>query len=338
MSSGQGKIGIGPNKPIRGKDTLSGTEPENTLQVVTDEGKKEEKVAPDDKKDATPAAEAAQNELVLFRHKDVNTLLTDGYVYQTQNNSTICDIVAMYLKGQKILYTEAKTVCEVRLHYLMLPAIVITAGAAILSMILKENQNGAMIVSVLNSVNTFLLTLINYLKLDARAEAHRTAAYKFDKLQSYMEFNSGRILFDQKASEGLVEILKKVENDVREIKETNQFVLPEKIRYTYSKLYSTNVFAEVKKIMISEAIHIEALKNAMNSILEIEEYAKKSGIQDETYKKTIAELEKNRKAEINNVLLLRNKYLEIDKKYEEELEKHRTSIHRRLDCCGWLKS
>jgi hypothetical protein len=131
--------------------------------------------------------------LVRYKFKDVDTMMSEGYSYPESNNSTICDIVAMYLKGQKILYTEAKTVCEVRLHYLMLPAIAITSTAAILSMIFKEEAYGATVVSVLNCVNTFLLTLINYLKLDARAEAHRTAAYKFDKLQSYMEFNSGRI-------------------------------------------------------------------------------------------------------------------------------------------------
>jgi hypothetical protein len=278
------------------------------------------------------------DELVRYSFKDVDTMLSDGYIYPETNNSTICDIVAMYLKGQKILYTEAKTVCEVRLHYLMLPAILITAAAAILSMILKDSTNGAMIVSILNSVNTFLLTLINYLKLDARAEAHRTAAYKFDKLQSFMEFNSGRILFDKRAGGRLVEILQKVENDVREIKETNQFILPEKIRYEYPRLYSINVFVEVKKIINQETLHIEKIKTYMNKILELEEPLKQGKVLDNDTKTKIAEYEAWRQSEVNQVLLIKNLYLAIDEKFEIELEKHRKSLGRHIDCCAWLKS
>ena len=299
--------------------------------------------------DTTETAAASQHveivsketntELVRFQYKDVDKMMTEGYSYPTTNNSTICDIVAMYLKGQKILYTEAKTVCEVRLHYLMLPAILITATAAILSMILKEDAYGATVVSVLNSINTFLLTLINYLKLDARAEAHRTAAYKFDKLQSYMEFNSGRMLFDKKITGQLVEILKKVENDVREIKETNQFILPEKIRYEYPKLYSTNVFAEVKRIQNREMLHIEAMKAAMNKIMELEaSMPSMSADKKAETVKAIEELEKLRTAEVKNVLLIKNLYLGIDETFEKELETHRGAFGRRFDCCGWLKS
>jgi hypothetical protein len=298
---------------------LSGA-PQNSVSLtVTECEKKPEK--------------AAQTALIRYRFKDVDLMMSDGYSYPESNNSTICDIVAMYLKGQKILYTEAKTVCEVRLHYLMLPAILITSAAAILSMIFKDEPYGATTVSVLNSINTFLLTLINYLKLDARAEAHRTAAYKFDKLQSYMEFNSGRILFEKKAGEGLVDILKKVENDVREIKETNQFILPEKIRYEFPKLYSINVFAEVKRIQNEEALHVEKMKSYMNKILELE-----AGPSNEEIRAQIRNLEEWQKAEVQTVLLIKNKYLAIDEKFEKELEAHRNARRYRCHFCGWLKS
>lgn len=260
-------------------------------------------------------------------------MMNADYTYPETNNSTVCDIIAMYLKGQKILYTEAKTVCEVRLHYLMLPAILITAAAAILSLILKEHPYGATIVSVLNSVNTFLLTLINYLKLDARAEAHRTAAYKFDKLQSYMEFSSGRILFDMEASEQLSDILKKVENDVREIKETNQFILPEKIRFTYPKLYSTNVFAEVKRIQNQENLYIDKMRIIMNELLDYRAKPPTPEIENE-----IKQKEEKKKQITETILLIKNHYLGIDKTFEEELEIHRQASRRKCHICGWLKS
>ena len=199
-----------------------------------------------------------------------------------------------------------------------------------------------MTVSILNGINAFLLALINYLKLDARSEAHRTAAYKFDKLQSYMEFNSGRLLFDGfngKASERLLEILQKVENDVREIKETNQFILPEKIRYTYSKLYSTNVFAEVKKIQNKETLHINKMKDYMNKILSLEAPTSiEGGRPNDKIQAQIDYLDALRRAEIEEVLKIKNEYLKLDLLFEDELKQHRESFRRHCDFCGWLKS
>ena len=64
----------------------------------------------------------------------VKKIYTDADMTQ----STALDILATYIKGQKILYTEAKTLCEQRLHTLMLPAILVTALCTVLSLFLKE--------------------------------------------------------------------------------------------------------------------------------------------------------------------------------------------------------
>ena len=237
----------------------------------------------------------------------------------------------MYLKGQKLLYTEAKTVCEQRLNYLMLPAIFITALATILSLVLKDYNFGPTLVSSLNGVNAFVLALISYLKLDAKAEAHRTAAYKFDKLQSFMEFNSGRILFETKASSKLVEIIQTVENNVREIKETNQFILPEVIRYEYPELYGMNVFKEVKKLQNEEMVHVNRVKDIMNREDELDE----QGV-GETAERTALKTEKVK--EILKYIEMKNRYLNIDEAFEKEMLKHRSKTSRRFECCAWLKT
>lgn len=285
-------------------------------------------------------ADAAVNTRInKYTFKDINENISKNYTYSETNGSMICDIIAMYLKGQKILYTESKTVCEQRLNYLMLPAIMITAVCTILSLVLKDISYGPTIVSSLNGANAFLLALINYLKLDAKAEAHRTAAYKFDKLQSYLEFSSGRILFDSNASSKLVEIITKTENDVREIKETNQFILPEKIRYTYPKLYAINVFAEVKKIQNKEYLHVNRIKELMNSMLEIQKAHELTGADlSATDRAQLKTYEAEKEKEIKEIIKIQDNYLEIDKKFEEEMEKYRTSSARRYECCSWLKT
>ena len=53
--------------------------------------------------------------------------------------SNSLDILAIFLKSEKILYTEAKTYCEQQLNFLMLPAIFISALTTVLSMACYSN-------------------------------------------------------------------------------------------------------------------------------------------------------------------------------------------------------
>ena len=52
-------------------------------------------------------------------------------------------------------------------------------------------------VASLNGFVAFLIAMINYLKLDASAEAHKISAYQYSKLKKYIEFSSGEILLFQ---------------------------------------------------------------------------------------------------------------------------------------------
>jgi hypothetical protein len=272
----------------------------------------------------------------LFTYKTMDTILTGNYSKNECNDSMICDIIAMYLKGQKILYIEAKTLCEQRLSYLMLPTICITAICSVISIALKEYQYGALIVSSLNALNFFFLNLINYLKLDAKAEAHRVSAYKFDRIQSKLEFNSGKILFIKGASKELEKLINETQNDVREIKETNQFVLPEDIRHNYPRLNTINVFSEVKKIQFEEIMLVNQLKDIMNQIINVK-------LQMETkqtiiLKDTLQKLEQERQYITEMYITINNKYLDIDNQFEEEMEIQRDRMINRWQLCSFLKS
>lgn len=283
---------------------------------------------------AAADSEMSSGTLVIkaFKFSDINAIIQDSFNDDEGNLSTICDIMAMYLKGQKILYTEAKTVCEQRLHALMLPAIFITSACAILSLVLKDISYGTTIVSSLNGVNAFLLALISYMKLDAKAEAHRTSAYKFDKLQTILTFNSGKMLFIEEAKNDIADIIKITEKNVREIKETNQFILPEIVRYKYPHLYSINVFAEVKKLHNREMGYVNDIKDIMNDLKILYDKPEKS----ELDLVRINALETVHRQKIANVIALKNSYLEIDDKFEVEMKKNRESIFP--DFCSWLKS
>lgn len=273
-----------------------------------------------------------------FQFRDVDTMIKEAFNYKESNSSMICDIIAMYLKGQKILYTEAKTLCEQRLNYLMIPTIVITAVCTVVGVVLKEYSFSSTLVSSLNALNFFFLALINYLKLDAKAEAHRIAAYKFDKLQSKLEFNSGKILFIVGEARELPKLIIDTEKDVREIKQTNQFILPESIRYNYPLLNNINVFAEVKKIQSIEILLVNKLKDILNEHVKLNLKIHSSTNPDTNDIIRLDELDTSKKLITEQIISIKDKYLNIDDQFEEEMKQQRKAFNKRYQLCGCLKT
>ena len=109
--------------------------------------------------------------------------------------SSALDILASYLKGQKIIYMEARSNRSDILNKLMLPAIFLSALASVMQPIFQcQPPFGEIILASLSAFVAFLLSIINYLKLDASAEAHKISAHQYDKLQTKVEFQSGQVL------------------------------------------------------------------------------------------------------------------------------------------------
>lgn len=272
-------------------------------------------------------------------YREVENDLKITYLHETTNNSNIIDIIGVYVKGQKILYTEAKTVCEQRLSFLMLPSIFFTVTCSIINLLISNNY-GKPISSILNGAIAFILALINYLKLDARAEAHRASAYKYDKLLSYIEFQSGKQLYFEEAKDKMPEIINNIESQIKEIKETNPFVLPEIIRYQFSYLSSINVFTEVKKIENEEMIDKNKLTNVINKIIEYEFSIREDTSREdfERIRKEVEYLKMDKSVLIENIIKLQNKYMSVSSLLDREIvEYYQRNKWRCSFCCDWLK-
>ena len=120
---------------------------------------------------------------------DVEREVDKNYLNMSHKYSSSLDILASYIKGQKIIYMESKNHCEKQLNWLMLPSILLTALATVLAGI----GGNELILACVNAFIGFLLALVNYLKLDAAQEAHKISSRQYDKLQSGVEFTSGSI-------------------------------------------------------------------------------------------------------------------------------------------------
>ena len=76
----------------------------------------------------------------------------------------------------------------------MLPAIFLSALVSVLQSPLHCHLQGEIVLSAISAFIAFLLAIINYLKLDASAEAYKISSHQYDKLQTYVEFQSGNVL------------------------------------------------------------------------------------------------------------------------------------------------
>ena len=108
--------------------------------------------------------------------------------------SSSLDILATFLKGQKHIYMEAQYSTTVKLNYLMLPAIFLSALCSVFSQVAEDVPQGSLIVAGINALIAFTLAIINYLKLDAQSEAHKISSHQYDTLLTKMEFESGQVL------------------------------------------------------------------------------------------------------------------------------------------------
>ena len=126
--------------------------------------------------------------------KDVEYKINQSYYDINHKYSSALDILASYLKGHKIIYMEAKSYCETHLNFYMMPAILFSTSATVLSSYVSVFMWGPVFISALNGIIAFLLAIVNYLKLDAASEAHKISSHQYDKLQSRVEFTSGSVL------------------------------------------------------------------------------------------------------------------------------------------------
>lgn len=190
--------------------------------------------------------------------------------------SSALDILASFIKSQAFLYNESSNYCRYQLNLFMYPCIFLSTMCSVFTTVSQQYNYGLLLIGIVNAVISFLLAIVNYLKLDAAAEAHHISSTHYSRLKILLEFTSGETLLFKNPllqSDGLekelehwsrinqmvpdmeihkYEFMKKKNEELKELKDSLVKNLQEKIETIREKVIEireNNRFAIPKPIM-----------------------------------------------------------------------------------------
>lgn len=192
---------------------------------------------------------------------------------ETNKYSSEIDILTTYMRGQKNIYTYAKYLTQKKLDYLKFPSLFFAALITIIAPFISCSPGGAVFISVANGIIGLCISIMNYLRFESPVAIFLQMANHYDKLETSLEMTNSKLLFIENDNEKKILVLNKIkdiEKKLNEIKETNQYLIPEEIKHIFPVICSINIFSFIKKIEHYKknlVIKFKDIKNEIRYIL-----------------------------------------------------------------------
>lgn len=200
----------------------------------------------------------------------------EKYYIPTVHNKYITEIdfLTTYMKGQKNLYTQAKNNTQWKLNCLMIPSLLLTCGISVINPFIGcENEFHLAVLSGLNALVALFLSIINYLKLESSTQIFFFMANQYDKYETILEMTNSKLMVidNENDKKSLVlDRINEIEEKIVEMKESNQILLPESIKFIFPIISHINIFSFIKRVQNHRQSLLNEMRNIKNELRYIE--------------------------------------------------------------------
>lgn len=274
------------------------------------------------------------------------------------------DLIITYLKGVRFLYTQSKTITEVKLYGLVMLSFCLTIALSILAPFTQNMSAGGYLLSSGNALVAVLIAITRYLKLEQHEFEYMFMARQYDKFKCLLEkreeddYSDWTFDLNDTDPNKVVSLrdqtLQDIERKIKGLKENETVLIPAEIIRMLPLVYNTNIFRFIKKMEqykknliirlrdIKNEIHYIQYRQSVHDDDAAEEYvvhdkrryqhASKKTKEDNRLIYLMNMKEKTKR----DLLLCNNTYSQMDELFNREI-RHAETHQSCLGCTGWFR-
>jgi hypothetical protein len=201
-------------------------------------------------------------------YNDIEQSLSKYYDNDNKYSSKI-DILITFLKGQKNIFLQSKTITQTKLNILMFPILIISSFVALSAPFLQNNNWSGGFISGLNIIISSFISVMNYMKYETKIEMFSQLATNYDKMEISLEMSNSKLLFmdnENEKNELVLSKLNEIEMKINELKESYNILIPDEVRHMFPIICNLNILSLIKKMEKYRKNLIHKFKDVKNEI------------------------------------------------------------------------